>query len=71
MSKPTAAQERAGPIGAKMAEDMVSKLTGAIDGFPAVASGETTADEQRSAIASLVAEGMETYSDDVLGAGPR
>lgn len=58
--KPTAAEERAGPIGTKMAKDIGAKLRGAIDGFPA------SNPEQKSAIASLVAEDMEKFSDELL-----
>jgi hypothetical protein len=59
-TEPSAAEERAGEVGVEMAKGMVEKLTIAIDGFPAASP------VQKSAIASLVAEGMENYSDEAL-----
>jgi len=62
--EPTAAQERAGEIGTEFAENMSGKAQQAIDGFP------HSSPEQRSAIASLVCEGLERYiaEQDALAA---
>jgi hypothetical protein len=54
-----AGQERAGAIGAEMAEKMIEKIGESVTGFPGSAG-------QRSAIASLIAEGCERLADDLL-----
>jgi hypothetical protein len=52
---PKAAEERAGEIGTEMAYSMCAKVIEAIDGFP---MGKP---EQRSAMGSLICEGLEEY----------
>jgi hypothetical protein len=59
--EPSPAEERAGEIGTGMANQMVAKIRETVDGFPA------SDPEQKSAIASLVAEGCEKYADELLG----
>ena len=55
-----AAQQRAGAVGSEMAEALITKIGEAVTGFPGTV-------EQRSAIASLIAEGCEKLSDELLG----
>lgn len=63
MEQPEAAQQRAGAVGTEMAAKLVEKIGEAVTGFPPSQEG------QQSAIASLIAEGVEQLADSLLEEG--